>query len=133
MKSGEKDCACLNLAGTSDKSIIWKKAIIKNLKVDVSKIKDWSKVRVAMHHWTKSQLEHLLGGPKRRCFSSPIPHSEASKMMHSVDKECFIKQKGQKLYFNLPNYPISLIREDTSSLCREKVLSARRNNIISEI
>ena len=45
-----KDCARLDLNGHSEKAKIWRDNVVKNLKTDCSKVKDWSRVNVAMHH-----------------------------------------------------------------------------------
>ena len=47
-----KNCARLDLNGNSEKAKIWKDYIVKSLKIDSSKVKDWSRVNVAMHYWT---------------------------------------------------------------------------------
>ena len=80
----------------------------------------------------KQQLDYFFGRPKCYYFSSMITKQEISKYCHFPDYNCYIIEKGEKHYFNLPNYPINLIRQDALYLDKEK-LKICRQNIMQEI
>ena len=120
-----KDPIRLDLSGAAELKKQWKKAIVNNLCVDVNPINNWKQVVVMRHHWTEKQLEHFYGSEKKVYPSTPMKYSDLTKISHVVDKRCYVKRKGSDFMFNVPNYPMDLIRKDASKL-RKNVNSEKR-------
>ena len=62
-----------------------------------------------------------------------MPLSEVSKLTHVVERRTHIKRKGKTLFFNVPNYPMALIRQDANALPKEVIISQRRATIVNHI
>ena len=91
------------------------------------------KVSIVRHHWSKEQLVYFFRGGKKLHPSTPLPYKTISTIAHIVEKKYTMQKKNTLLYFNVPNYPMSLIKIDSESVSKVNKLHIHCENIIEDI
>jgi hypothetical protein len=95
------DAIRLNLTGDSKETQIWQDAVLSNLSLKESDIKNLQKTPVARHHWMIEQLDYF----KTHRPGTPVPYEIIKKHAYSFDPQDMILKGLTVLYFQLPNHP----------------------------
>ena len=128
-----KEPICIDLSGAGPTKIVWKNAVLNNLKVDTSKIKNFKRVSIMRHHWSMQQLQCFYEGGNKRYPSTPMAYSAITKIARVVDMRHFVKRNGSEMFFNVPNYPMHLARIDAKFVGKEKSLESRREELVEKL
>lgn len=103
----------------TDKASQWRQAIEVNLSTTSKEVvlpPRSCELRVARHHFDRSQIKRMAKGNIR--LSTPMPIKELENCVWSVDKRFkVIRQQGKQtetLYFSLPNVPFQAVRDEAT-------------------
>ena len=86
------------------------------------------KVAINRHHWSPQQLHHFYDATNRSRASTPMKHVEMSKIAHAVERSVYMKNKGISYFYNVPNYPINLVRKDALAIADAKKVKEQRKS-----
>ena len=123
----------LDLTGSSEVKMKWRKIVIKKLNMNENEVRNWKQLTVMRHHWSVDQLYHFFGGPSRRHPPTPMPCSAINKIAHTVERSISIKRNGHICLFNAPNYPHSLAKKDSAGIEKEQSLNSRCEELVDQL
>ena len=98
---------------------MWRNAAISNLGINEESINNLKQTVVCRNNWSLQQSECFFSREKQLRPSTLMRHSDSCKTVHAVDCNHNIKLNGAYLLFNVPNYPMSLIKKDADAARKE--------------
>jgi hypothetical protein len=110
-----KPCINLNLYGNDTKKTAWRDIVLRNLKIK-EQPKNLHNVCVAPHHWSVSQLKYFETN-NAKPSTTYLPKATMDSISHVTDeRDSFRDEEGKKVYFQTPNVPESVWKQEAKSL-----------------
>ena len=125
-----KPCFRLNLSGDTDAKKKWRRSMLSNLGVDDTSV-NIKCVNAAGRHWSFLKLQHFERTKTKS--STPMRHSDIIKFAHVADRRCSAKRGNFASFYDVPNYPIALSRQDSASSSHTLRLEERREAVINKM